>query len=136
MCLVSAGRAGASNCGAAAAACRRPGRWRYLMRRVMSLWLPSWAIDRQFRQSRRPAPDEAFALVASSGNRRLVMAASAAAQGLGIAPGMTLADARALHPALTVAAADPSGDAAALVQLVAACSRYSPWTAAHVADGV
>ena len=64
------------------------------------------------------------------------MAASAAAQGLGIAPGMTLADARALHPALTVAAADPSGDAAALAQLVAACSRYSPWTAAHGADGV
>ena len=106
------------------------------MRRVMSLWLPSWAIDRQCRQSGRPSPDEAFVLVATVGNRRLVTAANAAAQGLGIAPGMALADARALHPALAVAQADPAGDAAALTRLAAACTRYSPWTAPHGADGV
>jgi protein ImuB len=102
----------------------------------MSLWLPSWAIDRQCRQSGGPSPDEALVLAAAAGNRRSVTAASATAQALGIAPGMALTDARALHPALIVASADPAGDAAALARLAAACGRYSPWTAAHGADGV
>ena len=75
-------------------------------------------------------------LVATAGNRRLVTAASAVAQAFGIAPGMALTDARALHPALIVAPADPAGDAAALARLVAACGRYSPWTASHGVDGV
>jgi protein ImuB len=102
----------------------------------MSLWLPSWAIDRRRRQSGRPAPDEAFVLAATAGSRRLVTAASASAETLGIAPGMALADARALHPALTVASADPARDAVALARLAAACGRYSPWTAPNGADGV
>ena len=75
-------------------------------------------------------------LAATVGNRRLVTAADAAAQAMGIAPGLALTDARALHPALAVAPADPVGDAAALVRLAAACGRYSPWTAPHGADGV
>ena len=81
-------------------------------------------------------PDEPFVLAATVGNRRLVTAADAAAQAMGIAPGLALADARALHPALAVAPADPAGDAAALARLAAACGRYSPWTAPHGADGV
>ncbi|HEX7967219.1 MAG TPA: DNA polymerase Y family protein [Stellaceae bacterium] len=117
------------------------------MRRVMSLWLPSWPIDR--RRCDRLSPDKGrrggredvrfcrpFILAASVGNRRLVTAVNAAAEALGIAPGLPLTDARALHPALAVAAADPAGDAAALARLAAWCGRYSPWTAPHGADGV
>src|SRR6185437_11112661 len=98
---VSAHRAGSSSCGAVVAAYQHAGWWRRLMRRVMSLWLPSWAIDR----------------------RRLVMAVEATAQERGIAPGMTLSHAHALHPGLAVASADPAGDRAALARLAAACRR-------------
>lgn len=55
---------------------------------------------------------------------------------MGIAPGLALADARALHPGLEVAAADPTGDAAALARLAVWCGRYSPWTSPHGSDGV
>jgi protein ImuB len=104
------------------------------MRRVMSLWLPRWPIDR--RSGRQPAPDKPFVLALSVGNRRLVFAATAAAEGLGVMPGLPLTDARALHPALAVAEADPAGDARALQRLAQWCNRYSPWTAPWGADGV
>ena len=59
---------------------------------------------------------------------------SAARQGL--SAGMTLADARALLPSLTVADADPAADAKALASLTDWCSRYSPWYATDGADGI
>jgi protein ImuB len=103
----------------------------------MSLWLPRWPIDRR-RHTLGPRRDKPGPLVlaAAVGNRRLVTAVNAAAEALGIAPGLALADARALHPALAVAAADPAGDAAALARLALWCGRYSPWTAPHGSDGV
>ncbi|MGO8915789.1 MAG: DNA polymerase Y family protein [Stellaceae bacterium] len=105
------------------------------MRRVMCLWLPCWPIDR--RHGSLPlAPDRPFALALSVGNRRLVTAVNAAAEGLGIAPGLPLTDAWALHPALAVAEADPAGDAAALRRLAHWCHRYSPWTTPHGADAI
>ncbi len=81
-------------------------------------------------------PDRPFVLAVSVGNRRLVSAVNATAEALGIAPGLPLADARALHPALAVAEADLAGDAAALRRLTQWCNRYSPWTAPHGVDGV
>src|ERR1700730_9255887 len=105
------------------------------MRRGMSLWRPRWPIDRR-RSGRRPAPDKPFVLALSVGNRRLVSAANAAAEALGVVPGLPLTDARALHPALAVAEADPAGGAQALRRLAQWCNRYSPWTAPWGADGV
>jgi protein ImuB len=105
------------------------------MRRVMSLWLPRWPIDRR-RGSGKRAPDKPFALAASVGNQRLLTAVNDAAEVLGIVPGLALTDARALHPSLTVAAADPAGDRAALLRLARWCGRYSPWVAADGADGI
>ena len=103
-----------------------------LARRVMSLWLRRWPID---RLQRRAGPHP-FVLVTSIGSQRLVSAADAAAAAEGIAPGMTLADARALRPDLVVAAADFAGDAAALARLAQWCGRYSPWTAPCGPDGI
>jgi protein ImuB len=108
----------------------------------MLLSLPRWPIDR--RRARPPAPSAArgalaagpLVLAISVGNRRLVAAVDAAAEALGIAPGLPLADARARHPALAVAEADPAGDAAALERLAQWCRRYSPWTAPAGSDGV
>jgi protein ImuB len=96
--------------------------------------LPRWPIDRRRDQLR--VPDRPFVLAVSVGNRRLVSAVNAAAEALGIAPGLPLADARALQPALAVAEADLAGDAAALRRLAQWCNRYSPWTAPHGVDGV
>jgi protein ImuB len=101
----------------------------------MSLWLPRWPIDRR-RSGRQPAPDKPFVLALSVGNRRLVSAVTAAAEALGVMPGLPLTDARALYPALAVAEADPAGDARALQRLAQWCNRYSPWTAPWGADGV
>jgi protein ImuB len=49
---------------------------------------------------------------------------------------MTLADARALLPSLTVADADPGADAQALAALTDWCGRYSPWCATDGEDGI
>ena len=105
------------------------------MRRVMCLWLPHWSIDRRHGSQPR-APDRPFALALSVGNHRLVTAVNAAAEGLGIAPGLPLTDARALHPALAVAEADPAGDVAALRRLAHWCHRYSPWTTPQGTDAI
>jgi protein ImuB len=55
---------------------------------------------------------------------------------MGLAAGMTLADARALLPSLTVADADPGADAKALAALTDWCGRYSPWCATDGEDGI
>ena len=54
----------------------------------------------------------------------------------GIAPGMGLADARALDPVLQVEEADFIADAAALAKLAAWCDRFSPWVTPGGADGI
>lgn len=53
----------------------------------------------------------------------------AVAERAGLRPGLPLAEARALAPALASAPADPDADAHALKRLAAWCGRYSPWTA-------
>jgi protein ImuB len=55
---------------------------------------------------------------------------------MGLAAGMTLADARALLPSLTVADADAGADAKALAALTDWCGRYSPWCATDGEDGI
>ena len=57
------------------------------------------------------------------------MAVSPGAQREGVQVGQSLADARALYPALTVRHADPAADLKALDSLSAACERYTPWVA-------
>src|SRR5207247_7987216 len=131
----SAGRAGGSNCCAAAAGCRAVGMWRSRMRRVMYLYLPSWPIDR-LRQSQQgrvkqdrlgpvvsqggprlssaaPADEPPFATVIATGGRRLLAALNQAAAASGLAPGMPLADALSFLPGLATVQAEPAADAAA-----------------------
>lgn len=75
-----------------------------------------------------------MAAPASGGLRLVAVNRAAAAEGL--APGMTLADARALVPALSVVAADLAGDAAALARLAQWCLWASPRAAVDGADGL
>jgi protein ImuB len=116
----------------------------------MSLWLPRFATDRIHRRRARetppasPAPTQCgrvgegaeaglVTAVATSG-RALVATVDAVAAANGAAPGLSLADARAMAPALRVHPADPVGDAAALDRLAEWSTRYTPWTAVEASD--
>jgi protein ImuB len=65
----------------------------------------------------------------------LVAAVDDRAAAAGIAPGMPLADARALAFDLVPRLADPAGDAAALARLAEWCRRYTPLSAVESAAG-
>jgi len=104
------------------------------MRRVMSLFLPHWPIERHRNGYARSA--KPFAFVTGIGGKRVLTEVNRAAAAEGIAPGMGLADARALYSDLVAAEADFIGDAAALAALARWCRRFSPWTAPCGSDGV
>ncbi|MGH7074671.1 MAG: hypothetical protein ACREFD_10780 [Stellaceae bacterium] len=104
------------------------------MRRVMSLYLPRWAMER--RGSEIGSAHKPAVQAVSVGSRRLVSAVNPAAEEQGILPGLPLAEARTQLPGLAVAPADPEGDAAALLRLAQWCGRYSPWTVPQGPDGI
>ncbi len=93
------------------------------MKRVVSLYLPTWPTDRLRRAMGRSAPplETALVLVGREGRRRVVWAADAAAQTLGLRVGTAATQAQALVPGLVVHDADVTGDDVALKQL--ACGR-------------
>ena len=86
--------------------------------------LPSERIQRHGRDGTRP--DAGLALTARAGGAILLAAVDAAALAAGLAPGMTLADARARVPGLVSRAHDPAADLALLEWLADACDRYTP----------
>jgi protein ImuB len=108
--------------------------------RILSLWLPNLPTDRLLRQAWRaagrrdgagPVPDPWRPLatfVNHKGALRLE-AVCVRAKAAGLAPGMMLADARAMVPALQVHAAEPESDARLLEDLAAWCERYTPYVA-------
>jgi protein ImuB len=106
-----------------------------MARRVLSLWLPRLATDRLTR--REPALRELpLVTVAGERGRMIVMAAGCPAELAGIQPGMTLADARALEPAIRPVDADFMADARALDGLADWCGRYTPWVGLDAPDGI
>ncbi|RXT54371.1 hypothetical protein B6S44_15010, partial [Bosea sp. Tri-44] len=83
------------------------------MTRVVSVFLPSWSIDR-FRRAAgdaAPSPEVPLVLIARDGSRRLVQAASATAFAAGLRVGMPATKAQALVPGLAVEEADLAADA-------------------------
>ena len=106
-----------------------------MARRVLSLWLPGLATDRLAR--REPALLKLpLVTIAGERGRMIVAAANAPAEAAGIQPGMTLADARALEPALRPVDADFAADARALDGLADWCGRYTPWVGLDAPDGI
>ena len=109
------------------------------MRRVVSLYLPTWSTDRLRRRLGTDAPsaDTPIVMVGKSGRKRLVLAANAAAQNLRLYPGLPAAQARAHCAELVIHDADPDGDAEALDQLALwALRHYAPIVAADLPDGL
>jgi protein ImuB len=100
------------------------------------VFLPTWPTDRWRRRNGGPPPDEPVVVVAQEGPRRVLAAVDHAARGLGLRPGLALAQAQAMVPGLAVIAADPEGDAAALHRLAAWCLCYAPLVAPDPPDGI
>lgn len=67
-------------------------------------------------------------MVGAGATRRLV-AVNRAAAAVGAKVGQTVADARAMAPALRLFPADPAADRALLADLALACLCYTPWSA-------
>ena len=76
-------------------------------------------------------------LATQAGGRRVLHAADAAAQAVGLHGGMLVAKAQALVPDLLIRDADPAGDAAALERLALWMAQvYAPTVAADPPDGI
>ena len=100
------------------------------MKRIVSLWLPSFATDRLTRTPALAAwQSRPLATVAKVGGRLAIVAANAPAGSAGVTLGQPLADARALVPNLRVLDADPLAEQKALAALADWCTRYTPWAA-------
>lgn len=109
------------------------------MRRVVSLYLPNWSVDRLYRRlgADAPPPEIPVALVGRDRRRRVITAPTKAARAMGLRPGMAASQATALVPNLQIFEADPQGDTDALARLaVWALGRYAPVCAADAPDGL
>lgn len=107
-----------------------------MKKRIVSLWFPRLATDRITRRRGVEWASRPLAAVVESGNRTLLAGVNRAAEQAGLAPGMTLADARAVEAGLVTQPADPQGDAAMLRGLGRWCGRYTPIAAIDGADGL
>lgn len=108
-------------------------------RRYLALWFPFLPADRlRLEQTEQPDTphDAALALVAKVKGALRLRAVNAHAEALGIAPGLTLADARALHPGLLVAEMDEAADRHWLKRLAEHCIGWSPLVAVVPPDGI
>ncbi|MEO7564858.1 MAG: DNA polymerase Y family protein [Sphingomicrobium sp.] len=105
------------------------------MTRVLSIWLPSLAIERWAKAS-AALPDSLVALTIEGAHGPVIHAVTSAAAGQGARPGMRLTDARTLHPELIAVPADPAGDEAALRRLARWALRWSPLVEVDGADGL
>lgn len=112
-----------------------------MRRRCLSLWLPDFPIDRARLRARRrglPFPDPArpLALWRRRDEVGRLVAVNAAARRLGIRPGTTVTDARAILPRLRLLPHDPEADERALAALGHWCRRFTPLPALDPPDGL
>ncbi|MDH4992472.1 DNA polymerase Y family protein [Aquamicrobium lusatiense] len=109
------------------------------MARVISVFLPTWPVDRLRRKTGDAAPsvEAPLVLVGRDRNRRIVTAADSAARALGLRVGMPVTKAQALVPGLAIEAAAPKADAESLERLALwVLQRFSPIVAVDPPDGI
>lgn len=104
------------------------------MGRYLSIWLPQPVVDRAV-QLRPELKDVPFVLATPLRGRMVVQSASVAAMQQGIKPGMVVADARAVLPALQVYPEKEGRQQQLLTRLALWCLRYTP-VAAIDPDGL
>lgn len=107
------------------------------MKRMLSVWLPHWPIERLRRQTPGALPDDAPAALVIAGTHGLsVTAVNRPAARDGILPGTSLADARAALPALVSRPAELFADRRALLRLARWLGRYGPFRHVDGTDGL
>lgn len=104
-------------------------------KRYLSIWFPHFATDRMARLHPE-FREKPFLLYAPDRGRIMVTASCRALDKEGITPGMTVADVRAILPAVEVLPADLSADEKMLKALAEWSIRYTPVAAAYPPDGL
>lgn len=102
---------------------------------MLSLWLRRLSIDRIVR-SRKHETSVPLVVTGKRGNVEVLTAVDDAARRLGLTSGLALAQARAMHPGIDVAAEDVEADAALLDSIADWCLRYTPLVACDMPDGL
>jgi protein ImuB len=105
------------------------------MKRVLSIWLPTIAIERWAKTADYP-PDAPVVLTVEGTHGLIIHAVTKAAAERGARPGARLTDARALDPALIAVSADPVGDTALVERLAKWAGRWSPLVEVDGPDGL
>jgi protein ImuB len=103
--------------------------------RFLSVFLPRLSTDRILRGCAK-APDAPFAVWTKIKSGDYLATVDARAQNLGLRPGMTVADARAMRPSLRLEQADPRADADLLAAIADWHRRFTPLAALDPPDGV
>lgn len=107
------------------------------MKRILSLWLPLWPVERLRRHVPAAVPeDQPLALVESGAQGIRITAVNAVAARDGVRIGAALADARAALPHLLSRPAEPARDRASLERLARWTGRYGPARGVDGADGI
>lgn len=99
----------------------------------LALWFPCLSTDR-LRREKQINADRALVATRRAGSGVVLAAVDALAASEGLAPGMTLASARAIYPDLRAEPLDPAADAALVQRLADWCDRYSPLVAVAGSD--
>lgn len=103
--------------------------------RYVNIWFPHLMTD-WFSIRRKELRNTAFVLAAPDHGRMIITAANPIAQWQGIAAGMAVADARAVHPSLQVIDDIPTQAEKLLDALGKWCIRFTPVTAVDLPDGL
>lgn len=103
--------------------------------RMLSLWLPRLATDRvkRLRDSSLSLP---LVIYGKRGNADVLTAVDDDAERLGLNPGMALAQARAMHPAIEALEENAGADSQLLEDIADWCLRYTPLIACDAPDGL
>jgi protein ImuB len=108
--------------------------------RFLSLSLPFLATDRIVRRMQargaRGSLDAPLATIAEVAGAQRLVAVDRTATALGLAPGTTLADARAMHSSLVCVASDPRAEALMLASIADWCRGFTPLVALDRPDGL
>ncbi|WP_425408009.1 Y-family DNA polymerase [Hyphococcus sp.] len=106
-----------------------------LGKRILCIWMPRLPVNR-FGRSGLPVEDCLFAVTAEEKNAVRLICLNKHARRLGLAPGMTLATARAAAPELITVAEEPLRDEAFLKALQRWANKFTPWSACEGKDNL
>lgn len=104
-------------------------------RRIAALWFPYLATERLERANPGLA-ERPVATILDVRGQTVLSNINPAAEKEGLNPGMTLANARAIYPDVTLLPDDSKADAALLEKLQAWCVNYTPWVALDLSNGL